>query len=138
MTYKNVRSSRDDTLSLHIPSDFGKQVLADPKKGSVNMFSFVIDSIIPNMPAAIAQLQKGDSLVAINDSSYSLLRFQSLFNEHKMRLLRSPIIDKMNCYTVKYSLMKKENRRLSGSLPPFSKTKKNNMVSSPPFPKVSP
>lgn len=75
----------DDTLTVYIPSDFGKQVLADPKKGVCQyVFPFVIDSIIPNMPAAMAQLQKGDSLVAINDSSlFSFYDFQSLFNEHK-------------------------------------------------------
>lgn len=75
----------DETIQVNVPSDFGKQVLANQKAGICQyIFPFVVDSAITGSPAALARLQKGDSLVAANDSSmFSFYDFQSFFTEHK-------------------------------------------------------
>ncbi len=58
----------NDTVTLAIPEDFGKQVLASGTKGLTDFrFPFVVSDIIADGPAAHALITAGDSIVSIND-----------------------------------------------------------------------
>ena len=52
-------------------------------------FPFVIDSVLPNTPAARAGLQRNDSLIGVNDSSlFCFFDYKEFFYEHKDSTLR--------------------------------------------------
>ncbi len=53
---------------LEMPEDLGQQALASGNTALIDFrYPFVVDSVIPGTPAAQAQLQRGDSIVAVND-----------------------------------------------------------------------
>ena len=54
-------------VTLNLPSDFMQQFMSAKTSFGEIITPTVIDSIIPNTPAAHAGLQKGDSLVSINN-----------------------------------------------------------------------
>ncbi len=55
-------------LDLTMPEDFGQMALASGNTALLDFrYPFVIDSVMPGTAAAQAQLQKGDSIVAVND-----------------------------------------------------------------------
>lgn len=61
-----------DTVTVYLGADFPKKVIGSPKSEQfVCQFNvpFVIDSVLPGTPAAKAGLRKGDSLIAVNDST---------------------------------------------------------------------
>ena len=59
-----------DTVSLTMPKDLGKQVLASGAKGIVDYrFPFVVSQIGENTPAAKALMMAGDSLIAVDGVS---------------------------------------------------------------------
>ncbi len=66
---REVTVQRDSAIvTLTLPEDLGQQVLASGNTALIDFrYPFVVDSIIPGTPAAQAQLQKGDSIVAVND-----------------------------------------------------------------------
>ncbi len=75
----------EETLLVTIPKDFSTQILANQDKSVCQfIFPFVIDTPIPGYPAADANLQKGDSLVGVNDTLlFSFYDFQSYFLKKK-------------------------------------------------------
>lgn len=72
-------------VEITIPKDFGKRVLAENNGAFCDYFyPFVVDSVIAESPASKAGLQKGDSLVAINDSVMSsFFDFRYALNKNK-------------------------------------------------------
>ena len=66
VTVKNNGSERQVT----VPSDFGQRMLANGEKSVfVERVPFVIDSILPNQPAAESSIEKGDRIIGFNDIS---------------------------------------------------------------------
>lgn len=66
VTVKNNGSQRQVT----VPSDFGQRMLANGEKSVfVERVPFVIDSILPNQPAAESSVEKGDRIIGFNDVS---------------------------------------------------------------------
>ncbi|MCL2597138.1 MAG: RIP metalloprotease RseP [Paludibacter sp.] len=55
----------NETMELRMPQDLPQKILEGGKFASIR-FPFVIDSVSPNMRAANARLQKGDSIIAVN------------------------------------------------------------------------
>lgn len=83
---KSVIVNREGTnVEIQIPANFGQLVLADGSGMFCDYFyPFVIDSVMKKSPAAQAGLQKGDSLVAVNDSAiYSFLESKTILTENK-------------------------------------------------------
>lgn len=84
---KTVTVERDgQEVVINIPKDLPRKVVG---AGSNALFCnyripFVIDSVLAGTPADHAGLQKGDSLVGINDSAmFCFFDFKKVFNENK-------------------------------------------------------
>ncbi|MDD2285287.1 MAG: RIP metalloprotease RseP [Paludibacter sp.] len=74
---RNVQVLRDDTLevAIQLPADFAQRILAAEELNLVSVrFPFVIEEVQPGTPAEIAQLQPGDSVVAVNDKPCSVFQ----------------------------------------------------------------
>lgn len=65
-------------LELRMPQDLPQKILESGRFVSMR-FPFVVDTIIPNMRAANANLQKGDSIIAVNGQQMFLT--QDIINE---------------------------------------------------------
>lgn len=65
---KSITIKRNDsTFTIAIPDNYGQELIGSGVKQLAEMqLPFVIDSIVPNMPAAESQLAKNDSIIAIN------------------------------------------------------------------------
>ncbi len=70
--YKEIDSLGNYQLStinyqLELPENLGQLALASGNTSLIDFrFPFVIDSVVPNSPAAQANLQHGDSIIAVN------------------------------------------------------------------------
>ncbi len=66
---REVQVQRDSTIvTLTLPENLGQQALAAGNTALIDFrYPFVVDSVMPGTPAAQAQLQRGDSIVAVND-----------------------------------------------------------------------
>ena len=62
--------------SVYIPENMMEQLLGDSVRFASFRYPFVIDSIIPGRPAAIAGLQVGDSITHMNGKSISYFDFK--------------------------------------------------------------
>ena len=72
-------------MSIEIPEDFAQSLLRAGVKGFCEYnFPFVIDSVMSDEPACIAEMQKGDSLIGVNDTlMFSFMDFQQIFARNK-------------------------------------------------------
>ena len=68
---KTVTVNRNDhEVQLSVPEDIGRQIIAKPNSFFLmESFPFVIDSIMPNTPAANSDLRVGDKILAIDSVS---------------------------------------------------------------------
>ena len=89
---KTVTVERDgQEVVIDIPKDLPRKVVG---AGSSSLFCnyripFVVDSVLAGTPAAQAGLQKGDSLVGINDSAmFCFFDFKKIFMENKSNELQ--------------------------------------------------
>ena len=62
--------------SIYIPDDMMDRLLADSVRFASFRYPFVIDSIAPGHPAALAGLQPGDSITQLNGQNISFYDFQ--------------------------------------------------------------
>ncbi|MBP5709740.1 MAG: RIP metalloprotease RseP [Bacteroidales bacterium] len=109
---KSVQVERgNDIVEIILPEDFGKSVVAQSEsRVPVCQFDmpFVIDSVLPGLTAYEAGLKKGDSLVAINDSTiFSFFDFQSQFVEYKGDSIKLSYIREDSLYDVEILLSDK-------------------------------
>lgn len=64
---ENAEAAQLDTVRITLPEKFDQIMLANQEQGMpMYAFPFVIDSVLPESPAAMAGLMKGDSLIAID------------------------------------------------------------------------
>ena len=77
-----LRDGRKDTV--YLPADFAQKVLASGNQAFCQFdFPFVIDSVMEGSVAAKSDLRRGDSLTAINDTTYnSFFDFRSALAKH--------------------------------------------------------
>ena len=77
-----LRDGRKDTV--YLSADFAQKVLASGQQAFCQFdFPFVIDSVWDGSVAAKADLRRGDSLTAINDTTYnSFFDFRSVLARH--------------------------------------------------------
>ena len=77
-----LRDGRKDTV--YLSADFAQKVLASGNQAFCQFdFPFVIDSVWDGSVAAKAELRRGDSLTAINDTTYnSFFDFRSVLAKH--------------------------------------------------------
>jgi regulator of sigma E protease len=83
---KTLTVKRNDSIfSMPIPSGYSKKLLGSGSKVFADIrLPFIVDSIIPNMPAAQAGFKKGDSIVAVNGKPASFFhQFATLVGEQK-------------------------------------------------------
>jgi len=75
----------DSTFILPIPNGFGKKLLGSGIRNFAELrIPFIVDSVIPDMPAVKAGFRKGDSLVSINGKPASFYhQFVKLVSEQK-------------------------------------------------------
>ena len=62
--------------SVYIPEDMMERLLADSVRFASFRYPFVVDSIIPGRPAALAGLQPGDSITQLNGHDIAYFDFQ--------------------------------------------------------------
>ena len=62
--------------SIYIPENMMDRLLADSARFADFRFPFVIDSIMPDKPAALAGLQVGDSITQLNGQNIAYLDFK--------------------------------------------------------------
>ena len=62
--------------SVYIPDDMMDRLLADSVRFADFRYPFVIDSIMPNKPAALAGLQVGDSITQLNGRNIAYFDFK--------------------------------------------------------------
>lgn len=63
-------------VSIYIPDNMMDRLLADSVRFASFRYPFVIDSIAPGRPAALAGLQPGDSITQLNGRNISFFDFQ--------------------------------------------------------------
>jgi regulator of sigma E protease len=75
----------DSTLVLDVPDGYGQRLIGAGIKGFAEYrVPFVIDSVVPNMPAYNVGIQKGDSLLTVNGEPASYYHeFVSLLSSNK-------------------------------------------------------
>lgn len=77
-----LRDNRKDTI--YLSEDFTQAVLASKQPVCTFNFPFIIDSVLAGTPADGAHMQKGDRLIAMNDSvMYAFYDFQAYLQSHK-------------------------------------------------------
>lgn len=77
-----LRDGRE--ASVYIPTNMMERLLADSVRFADFRFPFVIDSITAGRPAALAGLQAGDSITALNGKSIAYLDFkEEMLNRRK-------------------------------------------------------
>ncbi|OQB31775.1 MAG: putative zinc metalloprotease [Bacteroidetes bacterium ADurb.Bin174] len=72
---REVQVLRDDSLlvTVELPQDFAQQILASGESSLITIrFPFVVEDVQTGTPAYSAQLQKNDSIVAINEKPCSI------------------------------------------------------------------
>lgn len=75
------RNGNEEIIVL--PADFGEQIVAAQEKSFLNArFPFVVESTMVGSPAATINLQKGDSIVALNGKEMTV--FQDITEELKL------------------------------------------------------
>ena len=82
---REVQVLRDDSLvTIEMPEDFAQQILASGESGLITIrFPFVVEEVQAGTPAHISQLQKNDSIVAINGQSCSMYQdIAAALDEH--------------------------------------------------------
>ena len=89
---KTVTVERNgEQVVLDIPKTLARKVVGASKQGEPfcnYRFPFVIDSVLAETPAAKAGLQKGDSLVGVNDSTlFCFFDFKKTFLDNKSHKL---------------------------------------------------
>jgi regulator of sigma E protease len=76
-------------ISVTLPADFSKQIILNKDFFAFPRLPFVAREIIKNTPAQKAGLQKGDSLVSVNDSTYtSFFNFAAKINRNKQKAVK--------------------------------------------------
>lgn len=83
---KTLTVKRNDSIFIiPIPNDYSKKLLGSGSKAFADLrLPFVIDSIIPKMPAAQAGFKKGDSIVAVDGKPAAFFhQFATLVGEQK-------------------------------------------------------
>ena len=75
----------DSTFTLPIPKGFDKKLLGSGVRNFADIrLPFVVDSVIPDMPAAKAGFRKGDSLISVNGQPASFYhQFVKLVGDQK-------------------------------------------------------
>jgi regulator of sigma E protease len=71
-------------VNVALPEDFAQQILASGESGLITIrFPFVVEEVQSGTPAYNAQLQKNDSIVAINEKSCSMYQdIAAALDEH--------------------------------------------------------
>lgn len=72
-----------DKASVYIPEDMMQLLLADSVRFADFRYPYVIDSIRPNRPAALAGLQPGDSITQMNGKDISYFDFLDEMRDRK-------------------------------------------------------
>ncbi|MBN2164662.1 MAG: RIP metalloprotease RseP [Marinilabiliaceae bacterium] len=110
----------DSLVVVNIPDNYGQELIGAGVKKLVEMqMPFVIDSIIPNYPAAQSNLAKGDSIVSVNDSSagyYHLFvaRAQKLKNQNvKITVKRDTSLVDVDCFINEQGLIGVGNKPIA-------------------------
>jgi regulator of sigma E protease len=77
-------------MAIEIPKNFTQSLLRAGVKGFCEYnFPFVVDSTINGEPAYIAGMQRGDSLVGVNDTlMFSFMDFQQFFAHNKSQTIK--------------------------------------------------
>ncbi len=75
----------DSTFLLPVPAGFGKQILSSRIRNLAEFrIPFVVDSVIPNMPAEKAGFKKGDSILTVNGKPASFYnQFAAIIGEQQ-------------------------------------------------------
>lgn len=71
-------------VSVYIPEDMMERLLADSVRFASFRYPFVIDSIMPGQPAALAGLQPGDSITQLDGRNIAYFDFkEEMLNRQK-------------------------------------------------------
>lgn len=72
-----------DTLQIEIPESALQSLVKNPMM-FIPRFPFVVNSVVPDMPAAIAGFEKGDKLIAVNNEPMRFFdEFKDITKSHK-------------------------------------------------------
>ena len=95
---------KDSLITIHLPENYGQKLIgAGVKRLADYQVPFVIDSIIPGMPASSSNLAKGDSIVSINGQPAGYYHlFVNLAQKYKgdtvsFKVLRDTNLVSMQC-----------------------------------------
>ena len=81
--------------SVYIPEDMMQRLMVDSLRFATFRFPYVVDSLVANSPAALAGMQPGDSIIALDGKPISFSDFKEAMAERKKNAetLRKDSID---------------------------------------------
>ena len=116
---KTVTVRRNGTLvDIQIPSDFMQRLMLGREGFASFRLPFVVDSVMPNAPAAKAGLRNGDRLLAINGTPVFRSDCSSFFSESKGKALSVSVL--RGADTLSLQLTPDENGRICVYMKPLS------------------
>lgn len=104
---KTVTVQRNDSeVNISVPADLSQKIMASGESNLLDMqYPFVLNEISGGSPAALAQLQKGDSIVSINGKAVSMFQdIAEVLNGSKNQLIKVGFVRNRALQTVDVQL----------------------------------
>jgi regulator of sigma E protease len=96
----------DKTVAVYIPDKFMEKLMTDSIRFASYRFPFVADTVAAHTPAAMAGIQCGDSIVALNGKPISFIDFKKEM-DNCQKLAAKPHSDSINYHRITLTYIRK-------------------------------
>jgi len=104
---REVTVERDGKeVAVYIPDKLMQRLMTDKTRFATYRYPFVIDSIAPRSPAALAGMMHGDSIITLNGKSISFFDFKKAMSERE-KLAKTKHADSVNLHQITIAYVRK-------------------------------